>query len=455
MLYQKNCESSLRTIYTFQTCGAYIVDQLESTPFISPFMSLKPLYRSGLVLLFFLGLPRIEAVVPTDPGLYATFTITHGGDAFGEFTCKLEYEKAPLTVANFVSLAKGTLGWVDLVGGTAKKGVPFYDGIKFHRIDRELGIQAGSPNGEGTDGPGYFLPDEFHTDLLHDGAGVLSMANSAPNSNGSQFFITLVEASHLDGFHPVFGSVLSEDMDVINSIATDVPLDDPESELAKPIKDLVIQNLEIIAVGSEAQAFSEGDYGLPIIDNIKTTVGRDGEILSLQFPQERFHQYESSRSDDLGEWISISSLTNKDPPSGDAVVDISSFVSGKDKQFFKAYQINHGNRPDNLVGKEFILNFRSSGELMKLNITAERTTENTDSPLGTFVLNETTFGNIEDYLWIQENEFGSLLLVLEGFVQLNVDLSFFNETFGSWTGYWFDTLVDAPIDFFGDFAISE
>ena len=281
------------------------------------------------------------------------------------------------------------------------------------------------------------------------------MANSAPNSNGSQFFITLVEASHLDGFHPVFGSVLSEDMDVINSIATDVPLDDPESELAKPIKDLVIQNLEIIAVGSEAQAFSEGDYGLPIIDNIKTTVGRDGEILSLQFPQERFHQYESSRSDDIGEWISISSLTNKDPPSGDAVVDISSFVSGKDKQFFKAYQINHGNRPDNLVGKEFILNFRGSGELMKLNITAERTTENTDSTLGTFVLNETTSGNIEDYLWIQENEFGSLLLVLEGFVQLNVDLSFFNETFGSWTGYWFDTPVDAPIDFFGDFAISE
>jgi len=92
---------------------------------------------------------------------------------------------------------------------------------------------------------------------------------------------------------------------------------------------------------------------------------------------------------------------------------------------------------------------------MKLNITAERTTENTDSPLGTFVLNETTSGNIEDYLWIQENEFGSLLLVLEGFVQLNVDLSFFNETFGSWTGYWFDTSVDAPIDFFGDFAISE
>ena len=407
------------------------------------------------MVLCFLGPLNIRAGVPSDPGLYATFTLTHGGAAFGEFTCKLEYEKAPLTVGNFVSLAKGTLGWVDLGDRSVKKGVPFYDGMAFHRIDREFVIQGGSPNGEGNDGPGYAFPDEFHLDLTHDRPGILSMANSGPHTNGSQFFITIVEASFLDDLHSVFGSVLPEDMDVITSIVTDVPLDDPESTFGKPINDLVMQSVVITSVGSEAEAFFEGDYGLPVIDTVKTTIEREGENFALQFPQERYHQYESSRSDDLEEWSFISSIMNKEPPSGDAVIDISSFVSGKDKQFFKADQINYGYVPGNLIGKDITLNFRSSGEIMQLNITAERTTENEGDPLGTFTLNGSTPADLEDYIWIQENEFGSILLVLEGFDQLNVDLKFYDETGGSWTGYWFDSPIDAPVNFFGDFSVSD
>ncbi|MDA1068060.1 MAG: peptidylprolyl isomerase [Verrucomicrobia bacterium] len=407
------------------------------------------------MLLLFWALPGIEATVPTDPGLYATFTITHGGDPFGEFTCKLEYQKAPMTVANFVSLAKGTLGWVDPVGRTVKKGVPFYDGIAFHRIDRTFVIQGGSPNGEGIGGPGYTFPDEFHPDLFHGARGVLSMVNSGPNSNGSQFFITIEDSPFLDGKHAVFGAVLPEDIDVITSIVTDVPLDFPESTYAKPIKDLVTEKVVITAIGAEAQAFSEANYGLPILDHIQTTMAREGESFSLQFPQERFHEYESSRSEDLEEWISISSIMNMELPTENAFIDLSSLISGKDKQFFNAYQINHGYVPDGVVGKQITLNFRSSGELMKLNITAERTPENNGSSLGTFTLNGSMSASIEDYIWIQENDFGSILLVLEGFVQLNVDLKFHNETSGSWTGYWFDTSIDAPVDFFGDFSISD
>ena len=110
----------------------------------------------------------------------------------GDMRLKLHADKVPMTVNNFVFLAR--------------EG--FYDGVTFHRVIKDFMIQAGDPTGTGRGGPGYHFPDEFHPDLRHDGPGVLSMANAGPNTNGSQFFITHVATPWLDGKHAVFGQLV-------------------------------------------------------------------------------------------------------------------------------------------------------------------------------------------------------------------------------------------------------
>lgn len=161
-------------------------------------------------------------------GIYAKF-IT----ARGEILCQLEYEKTPLTVANFIGLAEGTK---ELGGGAT--GTRFYDGLTFHRVIPDFMIQGGCPLGTGTGGPGYTFPDEIDSTLTHSGPGILSMANAGPGTNGSQFFITHVATPWLDGKHTVFGHVVSG-MDVVNAIKG---------------KD-ALKSVEIIRVGEAANAF--------------------------------------------------------------------------------------------------------------------------------------------------------------------------------------------------------
>jgi peptidyl-prolyl cis-trans isomerase B (cyclophilin B) len=127
----------------------------------------------------------------------ATITTKHG-----DIRMQLYDDKAPKTVANFEKLAASG----------------FYDGLKFHRVIADFMIQTGCPKGTGTGGPGYTFADEFHKDLKHDGPGVLSMANSGPNSNGSQFFITHVATPWLDGKHSVFGRVIGDTQTVVNAV---------------------------------------------------------------------------------------------------------------------------------------------------------------------------------------------------------------------------------------------
>ena len=145
------------------------------------------------------------------PGVYAQFVTSEGN-----FTVRLFDQEAPKTVENFVGLAEGTKQWTD-PRTNQKVTKPYYDGVIFHRVIDKFMIQSGDPLGQGIGGPGYNFNDEFHPKLRHDKAGILSMANAGPNTNGSQFFITLGPTPHLDNRHSVFGEVV-EGLDVVKKI---------------------------------------------------------------------------------------------------------------------------------------------------------------------------------------------------------------------------------------------
>lgn len=166
-------------------------------------------------------------------GLFADFKTN-----MGDFVVELYPDKTPQTVENFVGLAQGTKEFTDPeTGETATR--PYYDGLVFHRVIPTFMIQGGCILGNGMGGPGYSFEDEFHPELRHDGPGVLSMANSGPNTNGGQFFITVTPTPHLDDRHSVFGKVV-EGLDVVISIS------EVETEPGdRPLEPIVLEKVTI------------------------------------------------------------------------------------------------------------------------------------------------------------------------------------------------------------------
>lgn len=163
-----------------------------------------------------------------EQGLYAKLTISKGG-----ILIRFEYEKAPMTVANFVGLAEGA------IENKAKElGAPYYNGLTFHRVVKDFVVQGGDPKGTGSGGPGYLFAQEVHPDLKHDRVGTVAMANAGPNTNGSQFYITHRETPHLDGGYNVFGYV-TEGVNLIDQIKQGDK----------------IESVEIIRVGEDAENF--------------------------------------------------------------------------------------------------------------------------------------------------------------------------------------------------------
>ena len=189
---------------------------------------LTPLSRS-LLLVCAAALHAADApTVPLPDGLYAEFATPRG-----TITCELFFQKTPLTVANFVGLAEGTLG------PAPRK--PFFDGLKFHRVVPGFVVQGGDPLGTGDGGPGYTFPDEFVPGLRHDLTGVLSMANDGPDTNGSQFFLTLAPVSRLNYLHAVFGRTV-RGFDVLPQIKQDDPM-----------------TVKILRLGGAAKSFRSDD----------------------------------------------------------------------------------------------------------------------------------------------------------------------------------------------------
>ena len=195
--------------------------------------SFNKIFIFFLILIFFLFsiLGKVFAQSNKE-GLFSLIKTTKG-----EILLRLFYDKAPLTVSNFIGLAEGKKEWKDLSNGKKIKK-RYYDGLMFHRVIKNFMIQGGDPLGNGTGGPGYTFEDEFHPDLKHNKPGILSMANAGPNTNGSQFFITHTPTPHLDNKHSVFGEVV-EGMDVVYKIE----------------KGDLIESVKIIRKGEEANSF--------------------------------------------------------------------------------------------------------------------------------------------------------------------------------------------------------
>ena len=162
----------------------------------------------------------------------------------GRITCKLFEKEAPATVANFVGLADGTIVWTDPTTHKKMRNKPLYNGTVFHRVIPEFMIQGGDPTATGTGDPGYSFKDEFNPDLTFNVPGRLAMANSGPDTNGSQFFITEVPVEYLNGKHTIFGQCDDSGIAVVKSIAR-VQRDSND----KPVTDVVLTKLTIVPDG--------------------------------------------------------------------------------------------------------------------------------------------------------------------------------------------------------------
>jgi peptidyl-prolyl cis-trans isomerase A (cyclophilin A) len=194
-----------------------------------------------MVFVLFIGCSGMSSI--KEPGIYAVFDTN-----MGEFICKLEYQKAPITSANFIGLADGTREYTD--PKTEKKvKKPYFNGLTFHRVIKDFVIQGGDPMGNGRGNPGYTFLDEVTDDLKFDTAGLLAMANSGPNTNGSQFFVTLSPTPQLDGMYSIFGKVVTgmENIVKINEVKVDPSY--------KPYKDVILKSLKIERIGEEAKKF--------------------------------------------------------------------------------------------------------------------------------------------------------------------------------------------------------
>lgn len=248
--------------------------------------------------LFRLSLLLIALLVPFAASAQIYADVQVAGGVNGTFTITLEHQKAPGAVANFIGLATGQRGWLDLNTG-AIRSVPFFNGIIFHRVIAGFMNQTGSPAGDGTDGPGYTFKDEFNPTLRHNAAYTVSMANSGRQTNGSQFFITVAATPWLDDVHTIFGRVTAGTavIDQLNATPTTGSGGSPPD---RPLTPVSIQSVNVY--GPSLAAFNREPAWLPKLRNARPVLKKNGAALSLAHDRLTFSDYVGYHGTNLTTW---------------------------------------------------------------------------------------------------------------------------------------------------------
>lgn len=366
----------------------------------------------GLLGLFLVCGTRLAAQTE---GIFADFKTS-----MGSFTCRLDYAIAPKAVANFIGLATGQRGWIDQKTGLVRTN-PFYDGLTFHRVIKNFMNQGGSPNGQGTDGPGYAFTDEFSPAARHDGPGVLSMANSGTDSNGGQFFITAVATPHLNDVHTVFGRVVGG-LDVVLAINGVATLND------KPKTNVVTETVTIRRVGAAAQGFDINAQGLPTVSNpafSATVQGTNANLLIGRGPRVDTKLFTSTN---LTTWtVQNFGLTLEEPMVGGITV-----AATNSSAFFRIAQARYAEptlAPPSISGRTVTLQF--SGNVGTITLQPNASGGGTY----TYAATTTTSGTIRSYTWAQEPYVGRIWPIeYSNLVPMTLRLNFENANGGTFTG---------------------
>jgi peptidyl-prolyl cis-trans isomerase A (cyclophilin A) len=367
-------------------------------------------------------------------GIFAEFNTS-----MGSYTCRLEYVLAPKACANFIGLATGQRSWLDLPSGVVKTN-PFYDGTTFHRVIAGFMNQGGSPNGQGTDGPGYSFVDEFSPSLRHDGFGVLSMANSGPDSNGSQYFITVSAQPQLNDVHSVFGRLYggSNVVYAINHVATDARND-------KPLVNVVVNNIIIQRIGASAMAFDINAQSLPLVTNLNLKIANAGANVSLTFSNRLYADNRLYASSNLTSWIGTSLGI-------EVAADYSNSLlrsANLPKEFYRMAQVQYPPSlfvPKSVLNKTLTLAFANNNGTFVIGFNA--------AGGGSYTWTGGSSGSVLYYNWIQDPYRGRLRPIwLQNFsyiMELHLDSD--SATNGTFKGTAFlDYLYPDPI---GSFPVS-
>ncbi len=335
------------------------------------------------------GSNSLAYVVEFD-GLYASVRMRHGGVDKGIFTAKLFPEKAPLAVANFVSLAEGVRSWTDPKSGLLNSG-PFYNGIIWHRIIPGFMCQGGDPKGTGTGGPGYTFPDQFDDTLRHNKVGLLSMANSGPHTNGSQFFVTVANTPHLDDKHTIFGEVITGYTSVVQPLSLV-----PTGAGDRPTLPVVMESVTIHRAGTIARTFDSAAEGLPTLRGVQALARKHptGGKCLLEWPQRPHSAANLFLTTDLANWSGFSevelqstaSLTQFDP------TNLLSTVGNPGRAFFRITEAESATpyfAPASVEGHRLEV---VGSITMRFDLTAARS--------GTWsIVSPAIAGSIIDYVW--------------------------------------------------------
>jgi peptidyl-prolyl cis-trans isomerase A (cyclophilin A) len=351
-------------------------------------------------------------------GIYAEFNTS-----MGSYTCALYYAQAPKAVANFIGLAAGQRSWLDLPTSLARTN-PFYNGLTFHRVITNFVIQAGSPNGLGTDGPGYAFVDEITNTLQFNEFGVLAMANSGPDSNGSQFFVLATNAwPSLNNGYTIFGQLFggSNVVATINLVPTDAN--------SKPLTNVYINTINIRRVGTAANAFDINAQGLPLVTNLNLAIALAGTNASLAFSNRLYADNRLYSSSNLVNWTAgLLGIETALPISNTNLQNLLAPA-----QFFRSAQIQYaGNTfaPKSVFGKTLTM-FYTSG-LIATNVVAFD-----NSGGGTYAVTGFTPGTLTTYSWDQLPYNGYIpLIIYSGSVlpPMALKLNFKTATSGNLSG---------------------